>query len=114
MCIRDSINDTGRTLGELKSIIANMEADDVHIGDIRYAVLLEKYSSQHEFDFVGDHIYEDEDATWVVFPWEDWWNRAWKTGSSNPLITLKKKYFKINDLQIPYHFVGFLLVLLDF
>jgi hypoxanthine phosphoribosyltransferase len=72
----DDINDTGRTLGELKSIIANMEADDVHIGDIRYAVLLEKYSSQHEFDFVGDYIGEDEDDTWVVFPWEDWWNRA--------------------------------------
>ena len=72
----DDINDTGRTLGELMSIIQNMQADDINIGDIRYAVLLEKYSSQHEFDFVGDYIGEDENDTWVVFPWEDWWNRA--------------------------------------
>lgn len=74
----DDINDTGRTLAELKSIIATMEADDINLGDIRYAVLLEKYSSQQDFDFVGDYIYEDQDDTWVVFPWEDWWSRVRK------------------------------------
>jgi len=72
----DDINDTGKTLGELMSIIQTMQADDIHLGDVRYAVLLEKYSSQHEFDFVGDYISEEDDDTWVVFPWEDWWNRA--------------------------------------
>ena len=72
----DDINDTGKTLAELKSIIATMEADDIHLGDVRYAVLLEKYSSQEEFDFVGDYIGEDQDSDWVVFPWEDWWSRT--------------------------------------
>jgi hypoxanthine phosphoribosyltransferase len=71
----DDINDTGRTLGELMSIIQTMQADDINLEDIRYAVLLEKYSSQHEFNFVGDYISEDEDDTWVVFPWEDWWSQ---------------------------------------
>jgi hypoxanthine phosphoribosyltransferase len=75
----DDINDTGRTLAELKSIIATMEADDIHLGEIRYAVLLEKYSSQEEFDFVGNHISEDQDSEWVVFPWEDWWSRTRKS-----------------------------------
>lgn len=69
----DDINDTGRTLAELMSIIQNMQADDINLGDIRYAVLLEKYSSQHEFDFVGAHIDHEDSETWVVFPWEDWW-----------------------------------------
>ena len=72
----DDINDTGKTLAELKSIIATMEADDIHLGDVRHAVLLEKYSSQEDFDFVGDYIGEDQDSDWVVFPWEDWWSRT--------------------------------------
>jgi len=75
----DDINDTGRTLGELKSIIQTMQADDINIGDIRYAVLLEKYSSSHEFDFVGSYINEEDDHQWVVFPWEDWW--AYRPGA---------------------------------
>jgi len=75
----DDINDTGRTLGELKSIIQTMQADDINIGDIRYAVLLEKYSSAHEFDFVGSYINEEDDHQWVVFPWEDWW--AYRPGA---------------------------------
>ena len=69
----DDINDTGRTLYELMDVIQTMQADDINLGDIRYAVLLEKYSSQHEFDFVGSYINEEDDHQWVVFPWEDWW-----------------------------------------
>ena len=69
----DDINDTGRTLGELKDIINTMQADDTHIGLIRHAVLLEKYSSAEEFDYVGEHIDEDREQEWVVFPWENWW-----------------------------------------
>jgi hypoxanthine phosphoribosyltransferase len=72
----DDINDTGRTLRELMDIIVSMEADDINLGDIRYAVLLEKYSSEHEFDFVGSYIDLEDSDTWVVFPWEDWWHRA--------------------------------------
>lgn len=69
----DDINDTGRTLSELKDIINTMQADDTHIGLIRHAVLLEKYSSAEEFDYVGEHIDEDREQEWVVFPWENWW-----------------------------------------
>ena len=69
----DDINDTGRTLRELMDIIQTMQADDISLGDIRYAVLLEKYSSAQEFDFVGSYIDLEDDEAWVVFPWEDWW-----------------------------------------
>ena len=75
----DDINDTGRTLGELMNIIQTMQADDISLGDIRYAVLLEKYSSAHEFDFVGSYIDSEDDEAWVVFPWEDWW--AYRPGA---------------------------------
>jgi hypoxanthine phosphoribosyltransferase len=69
----DDINDTGRTLHELMDCIQTMRADDISLSDIRYAVLLEKYSSQHECDFVGSYIDLEDTETWVVFPWEDWW-----------------------------------------
>lgn len=72
----DDINDSGKTLGALMAVIQNMQADDINIGDIRYAVLLEKYTSEHEADFVGSYIEEENNDQWVIFPWEDWWHRA--------------------------------------
>lgn len=72
----DDINDSGRTLGIVKDVIVNMQADDINVGDLRYAVLLEKSSSKHEADFVGSYISEEDEHQWIVFPWEDWWHRA--------------------------------------
>jgi hypoxanthine phosphoribosyltransferase len=72
----DDINDSGKTLGKLKDIVNSLAADDTIIKDIRYAVLLEKYTSSHEADFVGSYIDEQDNGQWVVFPWEDWWHRA--------------------------------------
>jgi hypoxanthine phosphoribosyltransferase len=70
----DDINDTGNTLNTLLETINIMKADDIDLGDIRYAVLLEKSKSRSEADFVGEHIDEDREQEWVVFPWENWWN----------------------------------------
>jgi hypoxanthine phosphoribosyltransferase len=70
----DDINDTGNTLNTLLAVINNMKTDDIDLGDIRYAVLLEKSKSSFEADFVGEHIHEDREQEWVVFPWENWWS----------------------------------------
>lgn len=67
----DDINDTGNTLLTVKELAASVRL----AGDIRYAVLLEKPSSQDAADFVGSYIDEDQQDAWVVFPWEDWWSR---------------------------------------
>lgn len=67
----DDINDTGNTMIKVKEIAATVPL----AGDIRYAVLFEKPSSQDAADFVGSYIEEDQQDAWVVFPWEDWWSR---------------------------------------
>lgn len=67
----DDINDTGNTLLKVKELATGVPL----AGEIRYAVLFEKPSSQDAADFVGSYIDEDYQDAWVVFPWEDWWSR---------------------------------------
>ena len=68
----DDINDTGSTIKRIRQIYSGL---DYPADDVRYAVLLEKLSSQCSADFVGEEIGEDQDREWVVFPYEDWWQR---------------------------------------
>lgn len=68
----DDINDTGSTIKRIRQIYSGL---DYPADDVRYAVLLEKLSSQCSADFVGEEIGEDRDREWIVFPYEDWWQR---------------------------------------
>lgn len=65
----DDINDSGETL----KIITEAQQRIPLAGDLYTAVLLEKYTSQIEADFVGDHVREGREDEWIVFPWENWW-----------------------------------------
>lgn len=71
--IVDDICDTGTTLKQME------EAIDLHCyqisftGTVSTAVTLFKESSDIDVTFHGRSLYEDEQDTWFVFPWEEWW-----------------------------------------
>lgn len=65
----DDINDTGQTLETIREAATHIPL----AGDLKVAVLLEKYTSRREADFVGDHVREGREHEWIVFPWECWW-----------------------------------------
>jgi hypoxanthine phosphoribosyltransferase len=65
----DDINDSGRTINAIKEATATINL----AGETRYAVLLDKMSSQAEVDYAAESVGEDREQEWVVFPWENWW-----------------------------------------
>jgi hypoxanthine phosphoribosyltransferase len=65
----DDINDSGRTINAIKEATATISL----AGETRYAVLLDKMSSQAEVDYAAENVGEDREQEWVVFPWENWW-----------------------------------------
>jgi len=65
----DDINDTGQTIETIREAATHIPL----AGDLRVAVLLEKYTSRREADFVGDHVREGREDEWIVYPWESWW-----------------------------------------
>jgi hypoxanthine phosphoribosyltransferase len=67
----DDINDTGRTLEAIDAMYNKREL--AHW--VKYAVLLEKPSSKFSATFVAEEITADREQEWVVFPYEDWWQR---------------------------------------
>lgn len=67
----DDINDTGRTLEAIHAMYGKREL--AHW--VRYAVLLEKPSSKFSANFVAEEISAEAEQDWVVFPYEDWWQR---------------------------------------
>lgn len=65
----DDINDSGQTIETIREAATHIPL----AGELRVAVLLEKYTSRREADFVGDHVREGREDEWVIFPWESWW-----------------------------------------
>lgn len=72
--IVDDINDSGATL--------NWIQDDWDIGDrwgqnARVAVLYDNESSdsRHSPDYAAESINKASDPQWIVFPWEQWWQK---------------------------------------
>jgi hypoxanthine phosphoribosyltransferase len=65
----DDINDSGSTINAIKEATAKLNL----AGETRYAVLLDKMSSQAEVDYAAESVGEDREQEWVVFPWENWW-----------------------------------------
>ena len=66
----DDINDTGKTLSWIK------EKYSMAVSNVRFAVLVENAGSQFkDVDYYAMDIDKNEEDLWVVFPYENWWNR---------------------------------------
>ena len=63
----DDINDSGRTIGHLRSKLAAAGATD---GAIRFATLLDNVSSAQRVDYHARQIDRRTTKDWFVFPWE--------------------------------------------
>ena len=82
--IVDDINDTGATLNYIKQVWPSgcLPADERWIDDVwgknvRVAVLLDNESSKSELNinYSAVTINKASEDSWIVFPWEDWWQR---------------------------------------
>ena len=78
--IVDDINDTGATLNWIKedwqaSCLPNDERwANVWNNNVRFAVLVNNQGSEFKNpDYVGKVIDKRDDDSWIVFPWENWW-----------------------------------------
>ena len=63
----DDINDTGRTIGHLRRMLA---AADAMPGAVRFATLLDNIRSQEAVDYRARTLDRAVDKDWFVFPWE--------------------------------------------
>lgn len=81
--IVDDINDSGATLNWIQqdwrsSCLPNDPAwDNVWGHNVRVAVLYDNEVSQNQMDinYSAVDINKSVDDTWIVFPWENWWQR---------------------------------------
>lgn len=71
--IVDDICDSGKTLKQIDAAVDHHCSEEIFLGTVSTAVALVKESSDTEVTFHGRSLYEDEDHTWFVFPWEGWW-----------------------------------------
>jgi hypoxanthine phosphoribosyltransferase len=77
--IIDDINDTGKTIEDLKKDWrSSCLPDDVKwnsiFGDnVRFATLIHNEASTQDVDYFGHTINKNENPEWCVFPWENWW-----------------------------------------
>jgi hypoxanthine phosphoribosyltransferase len=63
----EDINDSGKTIGEIRAALAAQGA----IGDhIRFAVLLDNIRSSQRVDYRAREIDRSVQKDWFVFPWE--------------------------------------------
>jgi hypoxanthine phosphoribosyltransferase len=88
--IVDDINDTGATLNWIRqdwmsSCFATSPVwDSIWGHNVRVACLYDNESSESELDvqYSAVSINKAEEDAWIVFPWEDWWQR-WQPKSIN-------------------------------
>jgi len=81
--IIDDINDSGATLNWIrKDWQSSCMPDDpdwaeVWGNNVRIAVLVDNQSSDNEIEvsYTAKEVNKLEDPQWIVFPWEDWWQR---------------------------------------
>ena len=76
--IVDDINDTGATLAWIEKDWpeGNTMYDwtDVWNNNVRFAVLVNNAGSEYKrIDYSCVDIDKVEEPSWIVFPWEDWW-----------------------------------------
>ncbi|MBY0581711.1 MAG: phosphoribosyltransferase domain-containing protein [Sphingomonas sp.] len=63
----DDINDTGGTIGRIKSILAEHGADATNL---RFATLLDNIRSSERVDYRAQTIDRAVTKDWFIFPWE--------------------------------------------
>lgn len=63
----EDINDSGRTIGEIRAALA---AEGAIASRIRFAVLLDNVRSSQEVDYRSRKIDRSVDKDWFIFPWE--------------------------------------------
>ena len=63
----EDINDSGRTIGEIRSALAAQDADE---SCIRFAVLLDNVRSAQRVEYRFRTIDRATQKDWFVFPWE--------------------------------------------
>ena len=75
----DDINDTGATISWIKnsweSSAGFISWDGVWGNNVRFAVLVNNVSSKESADYTGVTIDKSVDDSWIVFPFESWWNQ---------------------------------------
>ena len=69
--IIDDICDTGATFKKLKEELNN-EFPQL---DVRFACLHYNRPSSFAIDWYGSFIDKEKQDLWLVYPWEDWWER---------------------------------------
>lgn len=81
--IVDDINDSGATINWIRQdwqsgcYPDSPNWADVWGNNVRIAVLVDNQSSDNEIEvsYTAREVNKLEDPQWVVFPWEDWWQR---------------------------------------
>jgi uncharacterized protein len=81
--IVDDINDSGATLNWIRQDWqSGCYPDDpawanIWGNNVRIAVLVDNQSSDNEIEvsYTAREVNKLEDPQWIVFPWEDWWQR---------------------------------------
>ena len=63
----EDINDSGKTIGEIRAALAALGAVD---SNIRFAVLLDNSLSSQRVDYAYREIDRSTTKDWFVFPWE--------------------------------------------
>ncbi|AJP71843.1 phosphoribosyltransferase [Sphingomonas hengshuiensis] len=63
----EDINDSGRTIGEIRTAL---QAEGAVAANIRFAVLLDNIRSAQRIDYAARTIDRSVDKDWFVFPWE--------------------------------------------
>jgi hypoxanthine phosphoribosyltransferase len=63
----EDINDSGKTIGEIRAALG---AEGAIASRIRFAVLLDNVRSSQEIDYRSRRIDRSVDKDWFVFPWE--------------------------------------------
>ena len=78
--IVDDINDSGRTLNWIQEdwpsgcLPADPAWEDIWHNTVRFATIVNNEASEFKnMDYVGLTINKLEEPSWVVFPWECWW-----------------------------------------
>jgi hypoxanthine phosphoribosyltransferase len=77
--IVDDINDSGATfnwiLADWSKTVSETPWDNIWNHNVKFATLVQNISSNFyaSTDYSGLEINKEEDNSWIVFPWENWW-----------------------------------------
>lgn len=80
--IVDDINDSGATINWIKNdwqsgCMPNDTAwtENIWHQNVKFAVLTNNLASKADIDYHAWEVNKAEEDCWLVYPWEDWWQR---------------------------------------